>query len=81
VLARYCHAVDDRDWETYRTIFTEDAVIDDLVTGGMGHAHPHDSGVRLVCGRRHLGSPPPGTGCGVAAQAPAGGTAEELDAP
>ena len=35
VLARYCHAVDDRDWETYRTIFAEDAVIDDVVTGGI----------------------------------------------
>ncbi len=35
VLARYCYAVDDRDWETYRTIFTEDAVIDDVVTGGI----------------------------------------------
>ena len=35
VLARYCHAVDERDWETYRTIFTEDAVIDDVVTGGI----------------------------------------------
>jgi ketosteroid isomerase-like protein len=35
VLARYCHAVDDRDWKTYRTIFTEDAVIDDIVTGGI----------------------------------------------
>ena len=35
VLARYCHAVDDRNCETYRTIFTEDAVIDDVVTGGI----------------------------------------------
>jgi|SRR5688572_24990486 len=35
LLTRYCHAVDDRDWQTYRTIFTEDAVIDDLVTGGI----------------------------------------------
>jgi hypothetical protein len=35
VLARYCHAVDDRDWETYRAIFTADAVIDDVVTGGI----------------------------------------------
>ena len=25
VLTRSCHAVDDRDWQTYRTIFTEDA--------------------------------------------------------
>jgi ketosteroid isomerase-like protein len=35
VLARYCHAVDERDWQTYRIIFTEDAVIDDVVTGGI----------------------------------------------
>ena len=35
VLTRYCHAVDDRDWQTYRTVFTGDAVIDDLVTGGI----------------------------------------------
>ena len=35
LLARYCHAVDDRDWQTYRTIFTADAVIDDVVTGGI----------------------------------------------
>jgi ketosteroid isomerase-like protein len=35
LLARYCYAVDDRDWESYRTIFTEDAVIDDAVTGGI----------------------------------------------
>ena len=34
-LTRYCHAVDDRDWETYRTIFTAEAVIDDVVTGGI----------------------------------------------
>ena len=34
-LTRYCHAVDERDWEIYRTIFTEDAVIDDVVTGGI----------------------------------------------
>jgi hypothetical protein len=35
VLARYCYAVDDRDWESYRTVFTADAVIDDVVTGGI----------------------------------------------
>jgi hypothetical protein len=35
LLTRYCHAVDERDWDTYRTIFTEDAVIDDVVTGGI----------------------------------------------
>jgi hypothetical protein len=35
VLARYCYAVDDRDWQAYRAVFTEDAVIDDVVTGGI----------------------------------------------
>jgi SnoaL-like domain len=35
VLIRYCYAVDDRDWDTYRKIFTPDAVIDDTVTGGV----------------------------------------------
>jgi hypothetical protein len=35
LLARYCYAVDDRDWQTYRSIFTQDAVIDDVVTGGI----------------------------------------------
>jgi 3-phenylpropionate/cinnamic acid dioxygenase small subunit len=35
VLVRYCYAVDDRDWDAYRKIFTPDAVIDDTVTGGV----------------------------------------------
>jgi len=35
VLARYCYAVDDRDWDAYRNLFTEDAVLDDRVTGGI----------------------------------------------
>jgi SnoaL-like domain len=35
VLTRYCYAVDDRDWDTYRRLFTHDAVIDDTVTGGI----------------------------------------------
>jgi ketosteroid isomerase-like protein len=35
VLARYCYAVDDRDWDAYRILFTEDAVLDDRVTGGI----------------------------------------------
>jgi len=35
VLARYCYAVDDRYWDAYRIIFTEDAVLDDRVTGGI----------------------------------------------
>ena len=35
VLTRYCYAVDDRDWNSYRQLFTADAVIDDTVTGGI----------------------------------------------
>jgi hypothetical protein len=35
LLLRYCYAVDDRDWEAYRAIFTTDAVLDDTVTGGI----------------------------------------------
>ncbi len=35
VLTRYCYAVDDRDWNAYRQLFTHDAVIDDTVTGGV----------------------------------------------
>ena len=35
VLIRYCYAVDDRDWDGYRKVFTPDAVIDDTITGGV----------------------------------------------
>jgi hypothetical protein len=35
LLTRYCYAVDDRDWDVYRRVFTPDAVIDDTVTGGV----------------------------------------------
>ena len=35
LLARYCYAVDDRDWTAYRRVFTPDAIIDDTVTGGV----------------------------------------------
>lgn len=35
VLTRYCYAVDDREWDLYRSLFTSDAVIDDRVTGGL----------------------------------------------
>jgi len=35
LLVRYCYAVDDRDWDAYRRIFTPDAVLDDTVTGGV----------------------------------------------
>ena len=35
VLTRYCYAVDDREWDLYRGLFTPDAVIDDRVTGGI----------------------------------------------
>jgi hypothetical protein len=35
LLVRYCYAVDDRDWDAYRNVFTPDAVLDDTVTGGI----------------------------------------------
>jgi hypothetical protein len=35
LLVRYCYAVDDRDWDAYRKIFTPDAILDDTVTGGV----------------------------------------------
>lgn len=37
LLVRYCHAVDQRDWDAYRSVYTEDAVIDD-VTAGPGNS-------------------------------------------
>lgn len=35
VLIRYCYAVDDRDWNAYRQVFTSDAIIDDTKAGGI----------------------------------------------
>src|SRR2546423_12829553 len=35
LLVRYCYAVDDRNWNTYRDVFTPDAVIDDSAAGGF----------------------------------------------
>ncbi|MDB5086604.1 MAG: hypothetical protein JWR09_598 [Mucilaginibacter sp.] len=35
LLTRYCFAVDDRDWDAYRKIFTTDAIIDDTEAGGF----------------------------------------------
>ena len=35
ILTQYCYAVDDRDWDKYRQLFTPDAVIDDTATGGI----------------------------------------------
>ena len=35
LLAHYCYAVDDRDWDAYRNVFTPDAILDDSVTGGI----------------------------------------------
>lgn len=33
LLVRYCYAIDDRDWDAYRAVYTEDAVIDDVSAG------------------------------------------------
>ena len=35
LLSSYCFAVDERDWDTYRKIFTKDAIIDDSAAGGF----------------------------------------------
>lgn len=35
LMVRYCYAIDDRDWDAYRSVFTADAIIDDTVTGGV----------------------------------------------
>jgi len=35
LMARYCYAIDDRDWAAYRNLFTPDAILDDTVTGGI----------------------------------------------
>jgi ketosteroid isomerase-like protein len=33
LLVRYCYAIDRRDWDAYRAVYTEDAVIDDVSAG------------------------------------------------
>jgi hypothetical protein len=33
LLIRYCHAIDERDWDTYRSVYTEDAIINDIGAG------------------------------------------------
>jgi ketosteroid isomerase-like protein len=33
LLVRYCHAIDQRDWDAYRAVYTADAVIDDVSAG------------------------------------------------
>lgn len=37
LLIRYCHAIDQRDWDAYRAVYTDDTVIDD-VTAGLGNS-------------------------------------------
>lgn len=34
VLARYCHALDQKDWPAFRALFTEDATLDFTAFGG-----------------------------------------------
>jgi 3-phenylpropionate/cinnamic acid dioxygenase small subunit len=33
LLIRYCHAIDQRDWDAYRSVYAADAVIDDITAG------------------------------------------------
>lgn len=35
LFAQYCYAIDGRDWDAFRTLFTPNAVIDDTITGGI----------------------------------------------
>ena len=34
LLTRYAHAVDTKDWDTYMTVFTDDATVDYTAAGG-----------------------------------------------
>lgn len=34
LLARYCHAVDRKDWPAFRAIFTDNAIVDFTAFGG-----------------------------------------------
>lgn len=33
LLIRNCHAIDERDWDTYRSVYADDAIIDDIGAG------------------------------------------------
>jgi 3-phenylpropionate/cinnamic acid dioxygenase small subunit len=45
LLVRYCHAIDLRDWDAYRAVYTEDAIIDDV---GAGPGNSVDDMVRFL---------------------------------
>jgi ketosteroid isomerase-like protein len=45
LLVRYCHAIDQRDWDAYRAVYTEDAVIDDV---SAGHGNSVDQMVEFL---------------------------------
>jgi ketosteroid isomerase-like protein len=36
LLVRYCDAIDRRDWDAFRSVFTPDAVIEDVTAGVTG---------------------------------------------
>lgn len=40
LLARYCHAIDERDWDALDRVFTADAIIDYSAAGGAAGAYP-----------------------------------------
>lgn len=40
LLARYCHAIDSRDWDALDAVFTPDAQIDYAETGGARGSYP-----------------------------------------
>lgn len=35
LMARYCYALDDRDWDAFRQVFTDDGIHDDTAAGGF----------------------------------------------
>lgn len=40
LLARYCHAIDERDWDALDGVFTSDALIDYSAAGGAAGSYP-----------------------------------------
>ena len=47
ILALYCEAIDNRDWEALDDFFTEDAIIDYTATGGLKCTLP-EAGASII---------------------------------
>jgi hypothetical protein len=53
LLVRYCYAIDQRDWDAYRQVYTDDAVIDDVSAGPGNSVHDMvEFLARAPCSRR-----------------------------